>query len=102
MTTSNQVTLFRGLVHELRRSSSPPRKLNKSIVAQFRALAEHSKDAKHVAQDLQNATLFLYSQREHRRLLERYNPLFDLTAEERIKATARRVGLDMPVTHKEE
>lgn len=101
MTTSNQVTLVRGLVRELRRSvrslilsypllsslphphlpnlqnfnltefnlisqSSPPRKLNKSIVAQFRALAEHSKDAKHVAQDLQNATLFLYSQREHR------------------------------------
>lgn len=29
-------------------------------------------------------------------LLERYNPLIDLTAEERIEATARRVGLDMP------
>lgn len=30
-------------------------------------------------------------------LLERYNPLVDLTEEEHIKATARRVGLDMPV-----
>ena len=29
-------------------------------------------------------------------LLERYNPLVDLTAEERIEATARRVGLNMP------
>jgi len=29
-------------------------------------------------------------------LLERYNPLIDLTAEERIEATARRVGLNMP------
>jgi hypothetical protein len=32
-------------------------------------------------------------------LLDRYNPLFDLTAEERIHATARRVGLDMPIVH---
>lgn len=31
-------------------------------------------------------------------LLDRYNPLIDLTAEERIEATARRVGLDMPET----
>jgi ATP synthase assembly factor FMC1, mitochondrial len=31
-------------------------------------------------------------------LLDRYNPLHDLTAEERIRATARRVGLDMPVS----
>ena len=29
-------------------------------------------------------------------LLERYNPLIDLTAEERIEATAKRVGLNMP------
>ncbi|KAG8218714.1 DHBP synthase RibB-like alpha/beta domain-containing protein [Butyriboletus roseoflavus] len=29
-------------------------------------------------------------------LLERYNPLVELTAEERIEATARRVGLNMP------
>ena len=33
-------------------------------------------------------------------LLERYNPLIDLTGEERIEATARRVGLDMPETVK--
>jgi hypothetical protein len=30
-------------------------------------------------------------------LLDRYNPLVDLTAEERIEATARRVGLNMPI-----
>ena len=30
-------------------------------------------------------------------LLERYNPLHDMSTEERVKATARRVGLDMPV-----
>jgi ATP synthase assembly factor FMC1 len=35
-------------------------------------------------------------------LLDRYNPLFDLTAEERIEATAHRVGLNMPITHQDE
>jgi ATP synthase assembly factor FMC1, mitochondrial len=34
-------------------------------------------------------------------LLDRYNPLHDLTAEEHIKATARRVGLNMPIERKE-
>lgn len=29
-------------------------------------------------------------------MIERYNPLVDLTGEERIEATARRVGLNMP------
>ncbi len=31
-------------------------------------------------------------------LLDRYNPLVDFTGEERIEATARRVGLNMPIT----
>ncbi|KAI5832472.1 hypothetical protein K523DRAFT_344827 [Schizophyllum commune Tattone D] len=48
--------------------------------------------------DMENAVLFLRSQREHKALLERYNPLFNLTAEEHIKATANRVGLNMPIT----
>ena len=32
-------------------------------------------------------------------LLDRYNPLHDLSTEQRVKATARRVGLDIPVEH---
>ncbi len=31
-------------------------------------------------------------------LLDRYNPLVDLTAKERIEATGRRVGLNMPIS----
>jgi len=62
---------------------------------------------------MQNVLTFMQSQREYKvivlvtckilqstdlyqALLERYNPLIDLTAEERIEATARRVGLNMP------
>lgn len=32
-------------------------------------------------------------------LLQRYNPTTGLTEEERVRLTARRVGLDVPITH---
>ena len=35
-------------------------------------------------------------------LLDRYNPLHDMTQEERVAATARRVGLDTPIEAKSE
>lgn len=35
-------------------------------------------------------------------LLKRYNPLHDMTEEERVHATARRVGLDTPIEFKNE
>ncbi|KAF8974283.1 hypothetical protein BDZ97DRAFT_1772814 [Flammula alnicola] len=101
---TDRATLYRGLLRELRQSITPPRKVNKTIIAHFRSIAERigKEDNSHAHQDYENAILFLRSQREHKRLLERYNPLFDLTAQDRIKATARRVGLDMPVTYKPE
>lgn len=33
-------------------------------------------------------------------LLKRYNPLHDMSDDERIRATARRVGLDAPTEYK--
>lgn len=97
---------------------APPRRVNRNIMAQFRSIAENvdSQSDTQVKQELEKAANFLRAQREHkvcvvglqmRRgvdelvqiLLERYNPLFDLTAKERIEATARRVGLNMPKLH---
>lgn len=91
----------------------------------FRKLFEQSCKATGKAKEelevnLQNAVTFMRSQHMHKVglalacavaswsldllvqvLLDRYNPLHDLTTEERIKATARRVGLDMPVAGEE-
>lgn len=47
---------------------------------------------------MQNMVEFLKASRNHKDLLKRYNPLSDQTPEERVKATARRVGLDVPKT----
>ena len=100
-----------------------PRKMNHVMASNYRSIVEKSRTSgdSTMFQDLENALLFLRSQREHKvshrpiqnfvssnqrpfhqLLIDRYNPLIDLTAEERIYATARRVGLDMPVTHKAE
>ncbi|KAI0316703.1 hypothetical protein OF83DRAFT_1059922 [Amylostereum chailletii] len=50
--------------------------------------------------DMKNTMTFIQSQRMYKTLLDRYNPLIDLTGEERIEATARRVGLNMPILSK--
>ncbi|KAF9534866.1 hypothetical protein CPB83DRAFT_843070 [Crepidotus variabilis] len=97
---SERATIYRVVLRELRQSLAPERRVNRAIVSQFRSFAERigSDNNLHVRQDFENAVNFLRAQRQHKALLDRYNPLFDLTAEERIEATARRVGLNMPKT----
>ncbi|KAG6812320.1 hypothetical protein H0H92_003404 [Tricholoma furcatifolium] len=99
---SHLIRAYRGILRELRKSAVAPRKANEVVSSNFRRIANEYQRSQSpvILQDMQNALLFLKSQREHKILMDRYNPLVDLTAEERIKATARRVGLDMPVEHK--
>jgi len=86
---------YRHLLRELRKSSIfPPSGRNHAITAQFRA-ALFTRFVTN--NDVKNAADFLRANRIHKELLERYNPLQVLTQEERVKATARRVGLDMPI-----
>lgn len=47
-------------------------------------------------QETEQAIQYLKSQRTYLTLLERYNPGADMTEEERVRLTARRVGMDMP------
>jgi len=80
-------------------STSPRTQRNKDISANLRGLFERhgqSDEREVFRHDVENVVTFMRSQREYKTLLERYNPLIDLTAEERIEATARRVGLNMP------
>ncbi|SPO32098.1 related to FMC1 - mitochondrial matrix protein, required for assembly of F1F0 ATP synthase [Ustilago trichophora] len=50
-------------------------------------------------QNLENLHVFLQNKALHAELLQRYNPTTGMTEEERVRLTARRVGLDVPVTH---
>lgn len=44
---------------------------------------------------------YLRSQRKYVSLLERYNPGMDMDEEERVRLTARRVGMDLPIKYSE-
>ncbi|KAF8978139.1 hypothetical protein BDQ17DRAFT_1440265 [Cyathus striatus] len=98
---SQYIHAYRNVLRELTKS---PRQLNKAIAGNFRSIVQKAQQQQNVQglQDIVNATLFIKSQREHKILLERYNPLTDLTGQDHIKATARRVGLNMPVMSKGE
>ncbi|KAI6047247.1 hypothetical protein EDC04DRAFT_2887056 [Pisolithus marmoratus] len=96
---SQHSRLYRRLVREVAKASiSPWPQRNKEISAHFRTLFERNRQSEAFQHDVENVLTFMHSQRQYKTLLERYNPLIDLTAEERIEATARRVGLNMPVT----
>ncbi|KAI9429498.1 hypothetical protein H4582DRAFT_1768366, partial [Lactarius indigo] len=90
--------VYRAILRELYQASIEPRSTRSRTTAlKFRAILESSTPS-NLESISQNVVTFLRSQRMHKTLLDRYNPLFDLTAEERIEATAHRVGLNMPIT----
>ncbi|KAK2466164.1 hypothetical protein APHAL10511_001806 [Amanita phalloides] len=99
---SRPAQLYRSILRELRKSAVTPGKKNQGVIVHLRSIVDQcrkSGDTQGI-QDLEGTVLFLRSQKEHKALLHRYNPSFDYTSEERIKATANRVGLDMPVAPK--
>ncbi|KII94806.1 hypothetical protein PLICRDRAFT_33614 [Plicaturopsis crispa FD-325 SS-3] len=106
MASARHLAAYRSVLREVRlnASISPRPQRTNAISTQLRLLFEKprsSEDEKRAfGLDIENAVTFLRAQRKHKVLIDRYNPLVDLTAEERIHATARRVGFDMPVTHK--
>ncbi|KAH7908502.1 hypothetical protein BJ138DRAFT_978873, partial [Hygrophoropsis aurantiaca] len=93
--------IYRKVAREVAKSSiSPAARRNKDIHSNLRAIFENNRrteNAQEFERHMENTVTFLRSQREYKALLERYNPLIDLTGEERIEATARRVGLNMPL-----
>lgn len=62
-----------------------------------RMLRDRSKDAKSSSfQRLNNIILLIRNTRVHKELLARYNPIYGKSEQERIRATANRVGLEVP------
>ena len=51
----------------------------------------------HNIQALNEHILYLRAQRQYAILLERYNPGMGMDEEERVRLSARRVGMDLPV-----
>ncbi|KAL7424863.1 hypothetical protein Q5752_000548 [Cryptotrichosporon argae] len=95
--------LYRSALRELRLASRQPRALrNPTVHNQLRALVRSSSSEADATRALLETCDFLRAVRVHAELLKRYNPTADMTTEERVHATARRVGLDTPIGYKGE
>lgn len=96
-------SLYRALLRELpthtiKQSASP---LRLSIRTHFQSLTDLPTTASPEyalarRQEMEQAVQYLRAQRTYGALLERYNPGADMSEEDRVRLTARRVGMDMP------
>ncbi|KAM0233302.1 hypothetical protein ACHAP5_010456 [Fusarium lateritium] len=98
-------SLYRSLLRELppRPILAAPRshihtRIRDSFASGSKAAAATPHDAR--AQAAAQAVAYLRSQRMYATLLERYNPGMGMDEEERVRLTARRVGMDLPVEYK--
>lgn len=99
-------SLYRAFLREL-----PPRPLLKTprsplhaqLRAEFETAPSHSSAAQSAFHGEQYLT-YLQAQRMHTMLLERYNPNLagDMDEAERVRLTARRVGMDLPIEFDDE
>jgi hypothetical protein len=90
-------SLYRSLLREL-----PPRPLlsrdRSPLHARLRAsFASPSMQGDIAAAQAEQFVAYLRSQRMYATLLERYNPGMEMDEEERVRLTARRVGMDLPI-----
>ncbi|KAI1341096.1 hypothetical protein F5Y15DRAFT_376927 [Xylariaceae sp. FL0016] len=96
--TARLRSLYRSLLREL-----PPRPLgatNTRSPLQERLRQSFSSEA--TERDIAHAdqlVQYLRAQRQYTTLLERYNPGMNMDEEERVRLTARRVGMDLPVEY---
>lgn len=95
MSTSASIrSLYRSLLREL-----PPRPIlarpRTPLHSRIRETFTTTAPGPRVATAAQ-AVAYLRSQRQYATLLERYNPGMGMDEEERVRLTARRVGMDLP------
>jgi len=67
-----------------------------SLVDMVDLYVQHVPTSSKILADME---LLLRSKRIHTSLMEMYNPLYGMSEQERIRATARTVGLDVPQAH---
>ncbi|OJJ47773.1 hypothetical protein ASPZODRAFT_1776158 [Penicilliopsis zonata CBS 506.65] len=91
---------YRALLRELpRRNLSNPAPLHVHVRDLFRAPRPASESASELSYSIARAeqvAAYARAQREYVNLLDRYNPGIEMGQEERVRLTARRVGLDLP------
>ncbi|TFK43593.1 YwlC protein [Crucibulum laeve] len=78
---SEHAKLYRNVLRELRRSVASHRKVNRTVAVNFRSIVENMRksESAQVRHDLENAALFLRSQREHKAYARFMTPVHPTT-----------------------
>lgn len=86
-------SLYRSFLRELpHRPLSAPSPIQQRIRTTFSSQANATPQVEEAEQYIQ----YVRAQRMYATLLERYNPGMEMDEEERVRLTARRVGMDLP------
>ncbi|KAM0299714.1 hypothetical protein HYE67_006002 [Fusarium culmorum] len=96
-------SLYRSLLRELPPRpvlASPRSALHSRLRNSFTSGSKDATSPDARAHAATQAIAYLRSQRIYATLLERYNPGMGMDEEERVRLTARRVGMDLPVEYK--
>ncbi|VUC24751.1 unnamed protein product [Clonostachys rosea] len=100
-------SIYRSLLRELPPRpilESPRSDIHSRLRTHFsaREQPESSLPAAVKAGQAQQLAAYLRSQRSYVDLIERYNPGMSMEDDERIRLTARRVGMDLPIEYKKD
>ncbi|KAI2463554.1 hypothetical protein F4781DRAFT_416303 [Annulohypoxylon bovei var. microspora] len=95
-------SLYRSLLREL-----PPKPVSPSSSSQARSPLHQrlrqnfSDDAphEHAAAQADQLLQYLKAQRQYTTLIERYNPGMNMDDEERVRLSARRIGMNLPIEY---
>ena len=105
-TTPTQArSLYRRFLRELP-SRTPsilanPSPIQKHIRADFSSPSPTPSTQRRQLQEAEQHVQYLKAQRMYTTLVERYNPGANMNEEEKVRLTARRVGMDLPVEWRE-
>ncbi|GKT44151.1 ATP synthase assembly factor fmc1, mitochondrial [Colletotrichum spaethianum] len=97
-------SIYRSLLRELpprpvlARERSP---IHNRLRASFTQANTNAVEANTAAAEAEQLAAYLRAQRTYVTLLERYNPGMNMDEEERVRLTARRVGMDLPKEFKD-
>lgn len=98
--------LYRSILRELpsRTPVTAPSSIRTSIRQHFAASPTNTTEEYALArrQEAEQFVQYLKAQRTYDFLLERYNPGMSMNEEERVRLSARRVGMEMPVQWKKD
>lgn len=91
-------SLYRRILRELpSRPATSPSPLQRRLRSQFESSPSSPLETTNPSLDaIEQITQYLQAQRTYTTLVERYNPGMNMTEEERVRLSARRIGMELP------